>query len=271
MDGQSEYYIAVDEQYKQAIFHKDNPNTPISKWWKYISKQGVIQHQSDYYIAKTHENKYAIFHKDNPQEPLSNWYAEITPEGLVSGTSDYYIAQNDEYKKALFHKDYKEPVINWASSICLVTTMYDYMNPQSFYAVKEAGDVAVQIYCTDDICNPLYSIPDTEYYYPKILYANKQAAVFVIDNHLILYDYMNQEKVVSQEPIKSKINVNLTRLLAPQHINNNYVIPVVCYDKAYLYDLDGSLITILNDPADIDPYISNVLYPSQSMDMIRLY
>jgi len=59
--GENEYYTAQRDDGKLAIFHKDNPEEPISKWFN-----GFIIKNSDYYIAIEGKKLpyYYIFHKD---------------------------------------------------------------------------------------------------------------------------------------------------------------------------------------------------------------
>ena len=150
--GESEYYIAETKSKiwaifhkdvkKMAIFHKNNPNEPITQWWDNINAAGLVEGKSEYYLAQNKDGKWAIFHKDNPNEPITQWWDYIYVEGLVDGRSEYYVAKNEEGKYAIFHKDNpNEPITQWWNTISLtglVRGQTDY-----YVAQNKNGDYAI--------------------------------------------------------------------------------------------------------------------------------
>ena len=72
-ESKSEYYIVQRDDDKKAIFHKDDPEHPISKWWNDIYTFGLVNGESDYYIVLRNIGGYfifLIFHKDNKNFPV---------------------------------------------------------------------------------------------------------------------------------------------------------------------------------------------------------
>ncbi len=136
VEGTSKYYIATKEDHhglltkwkkifspeeeQQAIFRIDDPNTPITRWWKRISKAGLVNGESEYYIAQNKYGKEAIFHIRDPDQPISQWWDEVTPQGIIEGITDYYVVRNHQGLYALFHKDYPDqPLSGWWNYIYL--------------------------------------------------------------------------------------------------------------------------------------------------------
>lgn len=99
----TEYYIAERKDGKQAIFHIDNKEEPISEWWDMVYAVGLVKGQSPYYIAEK-DRKFAIFHKDNKDKPISGWCDWIYSMGFLEGESYYFIAGNGEIS-AIYNKD----------------------------------------------------------------------------------------------------------------------------------------------------------------------
>jgi hypothetical protein len=110
LDGKSNYFVIVSENYQRAIFNSEGKQ--ISDWYDWIDLYGLVRGQSDYYLVKK-EDKQAIFHKNGRR--ISDWFDQIDISGLVFGQSDYYLVVN-ERKEAIFHKDGKQ-ISNWFDSI----------------------------------------------------------------------------------------------------------------------------------------------------------
>ena len=118
VEGESDYYLALrKEDHKWAIFHKDDPEHPISGWWRIIDMNGLLNGKNDYYKVENDDNEQAIFHKDDPDQPISKWLYEIYSLGLLEGKSDYYIAQNKDLYIYIFHKDNKNFFVFKSSDI----------------------------------------------------------------------------------------------------------------------------------------------------------
>jgi hypothetical protein len=112
LDGKSNYFTIVNEQYQKAIFNSEGDQ--ISDWFDLIKEEGLLTGQSDYYIA-TKYGKRAIFHKDGKQ--ISNWYDWFYTIGLVDGRSDYYVAEA-KGQQAIFHKDGQQ-ITDWYEDVYL--------------------------------------------------------------------------------------------------------------------------------------------------------
>lgn len=141
-----EYYL-VDHG-TRAIFHIDNPDEPVSKWWGYI-----VFRSTPYYLAvdmdtTTNYIKHAIFHVDDPEKPISKWWDEILPIGLVNGESPYYLARiirldHDEDLYAIFHVDDPEkPVSGWWINI----NAYDFLTGRSQYYRVQREDYFTAVF-----------------------------------------------------------------------------------------------------------------------------
>jgi hypothetical protein len=130
--GESVYYVARKDG-KEAIFDRDG--NQVSGWYNYIETDGLVKGESDYYRAV--ENwKYAIFHKDGQQ--ITDWFNYISKEGLVSGKSDYYIAKKGN-KHAIFHKNGNQ-VSGWHSYIYADGLVF---GQSDYYIAEENGKKAI--------------------------------------------------------------------------------------------------------------------------------
>ncbi len=146
LEHQSDYYRVENQHNEMAIFHKDNPDKPISRWWKSIRTAGLLEGTSEYYIAQNQEDKWAIFHKDNPDEPISQWWGEINAEEFLMGNSEYYIAGEFEdyipfsitHRMAIFHKDHPDtPISQWH---CSISTTGLIKGESEYYVAKNQNE-----------------------------------------------------------------------------------------------------------------------------------
>ncbi len=138
-----EYQVIGNENGLLAIFHKDNPDVPVSDWWPSIISCGVLSGKSRYYMVANDEiyGKHAIFSIDDPATPVSKWWKWIEFAGLINGQTHYYIAQHFKDKKAIFHiSDPNQPISQWWGDILsdgVVQGMSDY------YIAKFIGQYAI--------------------------------------------------------------------------------------------------------------------------------
>jgi len=117
LTGTSDYYIAYDRHPEypnrdaQAIFHKDNPNEPITGWCRSVSVVGLVQGTSEYYartIENGNERLTQIFHISDPANPVY----DISDHKLFAGNALYLdkdtaIFEDDEdYYSWFYNKIY---------------------------------------------------------------------------------------------------------------------------------------------------------------------
>ena len=178
IEGKSEYYLVQDKYSKWAIFHKDNPNQPITQWWYGIEKDGLAEGESEYYIvANKYDPQYAIFHKDNPNEPITQWWKKIKASGVLKNKSEYYIAENQNYQQAIFHKDNPYVSIShwWkeieAPGLLKGTSKY-------YIATRQHWDTAIF-----HIDNPDEPVSKSNIYISKQGLVNGQSNYYIARNH----------------------------------------------------------------------------------------
>ena len=91
LSEKNHYYVGMKNN-KEAIFHKDDKDNPVSGWHDWIPAGGLINGESDYYLADDND-KYSIFHKDDKDNPVSERYntfdeAKQAMEDLINKSSD---------------------------------------------------------------------------------------------------------------------------------------------------------------------------------------
>jgi len=205
LNGKSQYYIAMDDQERKAIFHIDNPNEPITQWQGWITPFGFLQGQSNYYIAYS-KGKVAVFHISNPDQPVSQLWKMIYGSECLKGKSEYYLAQNQDKQWAIFHIDNpREPISNWYNDTSDVF-YYNLLNGTTgYYATYNKS--AVQIYhCTNKI-QPVYRLPTPHKH--GLLYLTNDFALYLTKQHLMMYDMRKMRNyVVSELPENMKMVLN---------------------------------------------------------------
>ncbi len=285
---ESEYYLAQDQDSKWAIFHINNPYQPISRWWRDILPDGLLQGQSNYYMVIERMGQ-AIFHKDNPYEPVSQWWDDIDTYGVVNNQSEYYLAQNQHGKWAIFHIEYPyEPISNW----------WDYIYPTGLingisdcYAVTEKDKPAIKIYHYSDMSQPIYTL--TNVYKDALLYFNDRIAVYLTQKHVMIYDNIKmQHNIIGnlsenmQEMIKLIYKndeegpvccINpMTGKLISAYIDYKFI-PIIITDQGeeidycYLYTLDNRTKTFMNINDMLAYIYQNVCQSNLYPDILRLY
>ncbi len=280
------YYMVENERNRWAIFHKDIPDQPISQWWFEINNTGLLNGQSDYYMVKNEKGQYAIFHKDDPDNPVSQFWKYIHLDGCLKGETAYYIAETYGFKMAIFHKDNpNEPVTNWHYYIY----PFGLVNGTSeCYAVQENNKTSpIYIYHVSNSTQPLYELSDI---HPEgLLYFNDKFAIYLTDQHLMMYDNVNMEHNIImslseelrntiQEIYKGSIwhhiHPNTNRLIFNYLEYNFLPIAINIKDHIYcdLYTLDQGYIGRFDSIKDAKKYMQQEIAKKDiSYDFMRLY
>ena len=289
VEGTSEYYIAQNQNRKWAIFHKDNPDTPISKWHECISSNGLLIGQSQYYYAALNQKgRTAIFHKDEPKAPISNWWYEITSYGLLQDRSEYYLARNQDWQQAIFHKDNPDnPISNWHENICPTGLVN---GTSEYYATSMQNNFIIQIYHTSNISQPLYELQNIEK--ELLVYYDDQYAIYLTPKYLMLYDnstiehnilaFLTEEmQGILHKIYKSRawiyLDITTTNQLIAEYIQHDFI-PIV-FDtghqhECYLYTSAGKYIDKFNSTQHLREYIQQKTSKNinnTSCDILQLY
>ncbi len=197
--GETDYYVVTKTfidyienkpiiRSREAIFHIDNPNEPVSQWWDNVYATRCLQGKSEYYRAVNEEGLMAIFHIGNPHQPISQWYKYIDDEGAAEGKTNYYLAENQEGQKAIFAiGNPDEPITQWWSKI-YCSSFLEGKSPYYLAVDAQAGKQAIF-----HIDNPYHPVSqwwkevtanaflDHGPYY-AVLNDKKEEAIFRIDN-----------------------------------------------------------------------------------------
>ena len=286
-NSEVEYYIAYDSEYECAIFHIDNPNEPVSQWWREIGIYGLLSGQSDYYTAQNQNREWAIFHKDNPNEPITQWWDKIYGNDVLQGKSEYYMTRDYKYERAIFHiNNLYEPISDWHNYIFPLGLIN---GTSEYYATSNKS--AIQIYHYTNKTQPVYELPNA--HRKGLLYLTDDVALYLTDKHLMMYNMRKmQHYVISKLPKDMKtvlnrkygsyllydIDTEKTYELINKFSSDNFIPIFIRHPlhqdiHIYLFTTNGEYIREFRDEKDIVDYIEQQQLARQNndVDMLRLY
>jgi len=87
----SSYYIVQNDNNKEAIFHKNNKNNPISKWFDIILYMTLDDEEFNFYIGQNKNNK-AFYKLDNKDIPIIENVYDFKAESVpIDINNNYYV------------------------------------------------------------------------------------------------------------------------------------------------------------------------------------
>ena len=150
----SNYYIAIDQQRKHAIFSIDDAERPVSDLWDYINPDWgvVLDWTMKYYIAVDKGNKRTGIFSLHNKHPLQ-WYTKVRP--LVPYTSYPYLVIFDKYACQLINIHNPDVSLTYDRHIDIYTHDYIAFDYQPvFFTTNKDRTYSIYMF-VNDVPKPL--------------------------------------------------------------------------------------------------------------------
>ncbi len=70
--GQSAYYKVIRRDGKQAIFHKNDKDNPVSNWYDIIFMKGLVMGESEYYEVSDSKRRGSVYYVSDKNNPIND-------------------------------------------------------------------------------------------------------------------------------------------------------------------------------------------------------